>query len=211
MYVVPWLSTVWHALDYEAHVQGQWMGVNLVLAVLPGVGAFLLHRWRGRRRWGWWAGVAVVMAFLPNAPYVLTDIIHLGPDIQAAPTRAAAVYGVVPLFALMIGTGVLSYSLVLHLLRRELRRLGWSLRRLIVAEALVDAASAVGVVLGRIPRLNSWDIVRPFMMMHGLTVVAFRPEYLVMALFAIVMASVVVDRLATGTVHAVRARRRHHH
>lgn len=206
----PWLSTVWHALDYEAHVQGQWMGVNLVLAVLPGIGAFLLHRWRGRRRWGWWTGVAAVTALLPNAPYVLTDIIHLGPDMHAAPTRADAIYGVVPLFALLIGTGVLSYSLVLHLLRRELRRRGWSLRRLIMAEAVVDVACAVGVMLGRIPRLNSWDIVRPFLMLHGLRVVAFRPAYVVMALFGIAVVSVVVDRLATGTVHALRSRRQHH-
>ena len=127
--------------------------------------------------------------------------------MHAAPSRAAALYGVGPLFALLMATGVLSYSLVLHLLRRELQRRGWSRRRLIVAEATVDAASAVGVVLGRIPRLNSWDLVRPFHMLHGLTVVSFRPGYLVMALVAIVAASVTVDRVATGTVHALRDRR----
>lgn len=207
--MVPWLASVWHALDYETHAQGQWMGVNLVLAVLPGIGAVVLHRWRGRRRWPWWAGVALVVALLPNAPYVLTDVIHLGPDLQAAPDRAAAVYGVIPLFALLVTTGVLSYSLVLHLLRRELRRVGWSQKRLVAAEATVDVASAVGVVLGRIPRLNSWDLIRPFHMLHGLSVVAFRPEYLVMALVAIVAASVTVDRVATGTVHALRDRRHH--
>ena len=207
--MVPWLATVWHALDLEAHVQGQWMGVNVVLAVLPGIGAFLLHRWRSRRRWGWWVGLAVVIVLLPNAPYVLTDIIHLGPDMRAAPTRSDALYGVVPLFALLIGTGVLSYSLALHLMRRELRRLGWSLRRLIAAEAMVDAACAVGVGLGRIPRLNSWDIVRPFTMLHGLKVVAVRPEFLVAALVVIVVASVTADRVATGTVHAVRSHRHH--
>lgn len=203
------LSTVWHALDYEAHVQGPWMGVNLILAVLPGIGAVILHRWRGRRRWGWWLGAAVVAALLPNAPYVLTDIIHLGPDFQAAPSRAAAVYGVVPLFALLVLAGVLSYSLVLHLLRRELRWRGWSRRRLVASEAVADTACAVGVLLGRIPRLNSWDLVRPFHMLHGLEVVAFRPEYLLLALVGIAAASVVADRLATGTVHALRARRHH--
>lgn len=205
---MPWLSTIWQALDYESHAQGPWMGVNLTLAVLPGVGALLLHHWRGRRRWAWWAGVAAVAALLPNAPYVMTDIVHLAPDLRAAPTRADAVFGVVPLFVLLIATGVLSYSLVLHLLRRELHRRGWRRRRLVAAEAAVDVVCAVGVGLGRIPRLNSWDLVRPFHMLHGLSVVAFRPEYLAVALVGIVVASVTADRVATGTVHAVRARRR---
>jgi uncharacterized membrane protein len=206
--VVAWLSMMWHALDFEAHVQGQWMGTNLILAVLPGTGAVLLHHWRGRRRWPWWAGVAVVTALLPNAPYVLSDIIHLGPDLHAAPSRADAVFGVMPLFVLLIGTGVLSYSLVLHILRRELGHRGWSRRRLVVAEAAVDTVCAVGVGLGRIPRLNSWDVIRPFHMLHGLEVVAFRPEYLIVALVGIAAASITADRVATGTVHALRARRR---
>ncbi len=206
MGVVPWLLTVWRALDYEAHVQGQWMGLNVVLAVLPGIGAVILHRWR-RRRIGWWVGAGVVAALLPNAPYVLSDVVHLGPDLQAAPDRAAAVYGVLPLFAFLFGAGILSYSLVLHLLRRELRDRGWSVRRRVAAEGLVDAACAVGIALGRFPRLNSWDIVRPFQMLHGLSVVAFRPDYLVMALIGITLASVTVDRVATEAVHLVRARR----
>lgn len=198
---------MWHALDYEAHLQGHWMGVNVVLAVLPCIGAVFLHRWRGRRRWAWWAGVAVVAALLPNAPYVMSDLVHLGPDLRHAPTHADAVYGVLPLFVLLIGTGVLSYAVVLHLLRRELRSRGWSWRRLVVAEATVDAACAVGVALGRIPRLNSWDVVRPLHMLYGLEAVAIRPEYLALALFAIVLASVTADRAATGTVHAIRSRR----
>lgn len=198
---------MWHALRYEAHIHGHWMGVNLVLAVLPGIGAYLLHHWRGRRRLGWWTGVAVVGALLPNAPYVLSDLVHFEPALRHAPTQADALYGAVPLFILLIGTGVLSYSLVLHILRRELRQRGWSLRRLITAEAIVDVACAVGVALGRIPRLNSWDLLRPFDMLHGLSVVVFRPEYLVLALIAIVAASVTVDRVATGAAHALRARR----
>ena len=205
--MLPWLATVWRSLDYEAHLQGQWMGVNIVLAVLPGIGAVILHRWRRRRRLGWWLGVAVVVALLPNAPYVLSDLVHLGPDLRSAPDRATAVYGVLPLFALLIGTGVLSYSLVLHLLRRELRDRGWSVGRLVAAEGVVDVACAVGVALGRIPRLNSWDIVRPFEMLHGLSVVAFEPDFVAAALVAIVAASVIVDRLATEAVHMLRGRR----
>ncbi len=205
--MVPWLSTVWHSLDYEAHLHGQWMGVNIVLAVLPGIGAVILHRWRRRRRVAWWSGVAVVVALLPNAPYVMSDLVHLGPDLRSAPDRTVAVYGVLPLFALLIGAGVLSYSLVLHLMRRELRDRGWSVRRRIAAEGAVDVACAVGVALGRIPRLNSWDILKPFEMLHGLSVVAFEPDFIAAALVAIVAASVTVDRLGTEAVHLVRARR----
>lgn len=200
------LHVVWRSLSLEAHAQGPWMGLNLVLAVLPGLAAILLHLVPGRRRWPWWIGAGIVLALLPNAPYVLTDVIHIRQDIRWAPNRDAVVYGLLPLYAVLLGTGVLSYALTLHLLRRELRDRGWSIRRRVVVEASVDVVCAVGVALGRIPRLNSWDLVRPFHVLHGLEVIAMSPRFTVVALAAIVVTSVVADRVASGTVHLIRDR-----
>jgi uncharacterized membrane protein len=141
---------------------------------------------------------------LPNAPYVITDIIHLPYTVHSAPSRAAIVMGVLPIFLVLIGGGVVSYVLTLRLLRLDLRRRGWSRHRRVAAEAVVDFACAVGVALGRIPRLNSWDVVHPGAVLHGLAVVAGDPRAVILALVAIVAASVVVDRTATGAGRLVR-------
>jgi uncharacterized membrane protein len=201
------LSTAWSGLALETRLQGYWMGWNLLLAVLPGLGAIALYKWRGRRGILWWAGVVGVGLMLPNAPYVITDIIHLPPTLHYAPSRAAVVAGLLPLFVILIGGGVLSYVLTLRLLRLDLRRRGWSVRRRIAAEAMVDVACAVGVALGRIPRLNSWDVVHPGAILHGLVVVAGEPQAVVLVLIGIVVATVTVDRAATMSGHVLQTLR----
>lgn len=201
------VSTAWSALEAEARMQGHWMGWNLLLAMLPGLGALALYYWRGRRGALWWVGLVAVGLLLPNAPYVITDIIHLPAAIRYAPSDAAILVGVLPLFTGLIGGGVLSYVLTLRLLRRVLRERGWSLRARVATEAAVDVACAVGVALGRIPRLNSWDIVHPDSLLHGLSVVGSDPRSVALALLGIVIASVAVDRAASGAVHLLRDRR----
>ena len=58
----------------------QWMGWNLFLAIIPCVLSFILFARRSPRRLSknpiWWFGLAVFILFLPNAPYIITDIIH---------------------------------------------------------------------------------------------------------------------------------------
>lgn len=203
------LPAAWHGLAVETQMQGEWMGLNMILAVIPAAGTVALFAWRGRRGWPWWVGAVTTLLMLPNAPYVLTDVIHLMPALHMAPTRAAAYAGVIPLFVLLFTVGVLSYTFVLHLLRRDLRQHGWSVKRRVMTEALVDLACAVGVALGRIPRLNSWDVLRPHHLINGLSVVVLDPRAIGLALVGIVVASVTADRLASGAVHAVRDRRRH--
>jgi uncharacterized membrane protein len=93
------------------------------------------------------------LLFFPNAPYILTDFIHLD-----------ALTGAVPLWydALLVGSfGVsgLAFGLKsLHLVHRSVGRrfgaaFGWAM------VAAVGLLSGFGVYLGRFPRWNSWDIL----------------------------------------------------
>ncbi len=50
---------------------------NLYLAAIPAVVALLLFRRPASRSVAWFAGFGVWLLFLPNAPYVLTDVVHL--------------------------------------------------------------------------------------------------------------------------------------
>jgi uncharacterized membrane protein len=96
--------------------------------------------------------VAVWLAFLPNAPYVITDLIHLEPG----PTR---LYWFDLAMLLSCGAAgiLLGYSSLFDVHRivdeRFGRRMGWG-----VASATL-LLSGFGIYLGRVLRWNSWDVL----------------------------------------------------
>ncbi|MCH5643884.1 MULTISPECIES: DUF1361 domain-containing protein [unclassified Gordonia (in: high G+C Gram-positive bacteria)] len=121
---------------------------NLFLAWIPVVFAagFAVVR---QRFWliplgiGW-------LAFLPNAPYLVTDLVHLGEGYEL--WRHVLQYG----FAAWTGIilGVVSMLLVHRRIDREFGRVaGWA--TVVVAAGLC----AIGIVIGRFQRWNSWDLV----------------------------------------------------
>ena len=126
------------------------LGWNLVLAAIPAFAAARLGRERAAwRQTGW---LALWLAFLPNAPYLVTDFVHL----RARPP--------VPLWfdiALLIScaaTGLLlGYASVADVQRFIARKFGQATAWLCAASALV--LSGAGIYLGRFLRWNSWDIL----------------------------------------------------
>jgi uncharacterized membrane protein len=171
------------------------MAWNLTLALVPLViGAFLFRRRRTSPLW--WLGLAAFLAFLPNAPYVLSDVIHLADDVRA--TRSdAVVIGILLQYAAFFLAGLLAYVIALGELTRWLAARGWDRLRTAGVELAVHAACAVGVYLGRVPRFNSWDLVtRPDAVA---TTAADHlsdryPVALVLATFAVLVVSTVVLR-----------------
>lgn len=154
-----WLA---HEIAQVAYGNRDWMAWNLLLAVVPAVLAVAVFRHEGRRGPGWWLGAATTLAFLPNAPYVVTDLIHLRSDVLAAPTDSVVVVGVIPLYAAFVTAGFCAYALAVSEFDHLLIRRGRSARTRLVAEAGIHLLSAVGVLLGRVARLNSWDpVVEP--------------------------------------------------
>lgn len=110
------------------------------------------------RRWGVGRLFVLVLfvLFLPNGPYVVTDLVHLRSDVVQTSSDAAVYAGILPLYVVFIGLGFASYALALHEVGAYLRRVGRSswVRR---AELTLHGLCAVGVLLGRVARLNSWD------------------------------------------------------
>jgi uncharacterized membrane protein len=134
------------------------MAWNLTLALVPLViGAFLFRR-RGTSPL-WWLGLAAFLAFLPNAPYVLSDVVHLADDVRFTRSDTLLVVAILPQYAVFFLAGLLSYVLALGLLTRWLLDRGWDRISVLGVELAVHAACAVGVYLGRVPRFNSWDLV----------------------------------------------------
>lgn len=131
---------------------------NLFLAFIPLALSFWLFRRGKSRSFIWWLGFVVFLAFLPNAPYILTDIIHLIHDVRAVDSIWTVTLVVFPLHLAFILSGFEAYVLALINLGYYLQRIG--MKKLIVpAELSIHALCAVGIYLGRFPRYNSWDLI----------------------------------------------------
>jgi uncharacterized membrane protein len=132
------------------------MGWNLMLAFVPLAIGAILFRAGNRRNVGWWLGFGLFVAFLPNAPYVMSDLVHLPADVRAASSMKVVLLGLLPLYAFYILAGLQAYVLSLGLLRRYMRKTG-SRRFLVAVDVVAAFCTAVGVFLGRVDRVNSWD------------------------------------------------------
>lgn len=140
------------------NVYSGWILWNLFLAFIPLVLSFYLYRRRSMSRSIlWWLGFVVFVAFLPNAPYVLTDIIHLIRGTRFVSTWLIALI-FIPIHAFAILLGFEAYVVALINQAYYLKRQGagyfilWS-------ELLTHALCAIGIYLGRFRRYNSWDLV----------------------------------------------------
>ncbi|MGH9113782.1 MAG: DUF1361 domain-containing protein [Acidimicrobiales bacterium] len=150
------LIVVTRDLVQVAADNGYWMTWNLILAVIPAALAVVVFRHRGPRTATWWTGAALCALFLPNAPYVITDLVHLRSDVVRADSDLAVIAGVLPVYAVFVGVGILAYVLAVGEMGRYLTRVGLGRWRG-TAEVATHAVCAVGVVLGRVARLNSWE------------------------------------------------------
>jgi uncharacterized membrane protein len=140
---------------YTGRVTYVFFAWNLFLAWVPLVLSLALVR---RHRPGtksdpasWALGVAW-LAFFPNAPYLVTDLVHLRP-------RAPVPLWLDALLVFAFGlTGLCLAFVSLRLVQGLVER-----RRGVVAGwlfvALVSGLTGVGIYLGRFHRWNSWDLV----------------------------------------------------
>lgn len=138
----------------------RWMLWNSLLALVPALLAISLFRTPGRMGPLRVAGLVLFVLFLPNAPYVLTDVVHVFSAIRAGASDAVIVGVIVPVYTAFMLVGLGSYVYCLNRLTSWLVG-GWRLtpRQVVAAELGVHLLCAIGVVLGRIMRLNSWQAV----------------------------------------------------
>jgi len=130
---------------------------NLFLAWIPFVLAYLAYILSWRRLLIYIAipvFAILWLIFFPNAPYILTDLQHLG----QAPTNVPLWYDVILLIWFSwtgMLLGIVSLNLMQEIIRREFGRwFGW------IFVLFVAGLSSAGVYVGRFIRLNSWDILK---------------------------------------------------
>lgn len=107
----------------------------------------------------WWLGFLTFVFFLPNAPYVLTDVIHLVSDIRNGSQGKWLITVVyIPKYFLFVFLGFQAYVLSLIHLGKYMQKQGWG-KFIWMAELILHILTAIGIYLGRFQRFNSWDII----------------------------------------------------
>lgn len=152
------LADSWRAVQSggtEVMLQLLW----LVMIALLALGASLwLSRQATLAKLGlWWLGLAIFIAFLPNAPYILTDVIHIIKGASYGDIRVwviALVFVPLHLCAMLLGFEAYVIALIninYFLKARKLNSLT------VPVELALHGLCAFGIYLGRFIRLNSWD------------------------------------------------------
>lgn len=127
---------------------------NLFLAWLPYVfslGALIIHQWKPR--W-WWAVIlpgALWLLFFPNAPYIVTDLVHL--DHR----RPIPLWYDIGLLLTFILAGCFLAIASLRSMQRIVRDyVGWVMSWIFVMGTM--GLTSFGIYMGRYLRWNSWDL-----------------------------------------------------
>jgi len=131
---------------------------NLTLAWLPLIFALGVYRLAGTRPARWWLlalyGVLWFL-FFPNAPYIVTDFLHLKGRLAAPEWFDIVLMMSFAWIGLFLG--YLSLMLMQEIVRVHKGK-GWSW----VFAVVMLALASFGIYLGRFARWNSWDVlVRP--------------------------------------------------
>ena len=150
------VSLVFYRMFWGAGWDGIGLLWNLLLAALPLGWSSAFVRAVARKRWVWAViSFALWILFLPNAPYLLTDLIHLKPKPPVPQWYILAML----LSCAATGT-LIGYISLMDVHAAIERRFGFTTGWLLALSSLI--LCGFGIYLGRFLRWNSWDaLTRP--------------------------------------------------
>jgi uncharacterized membrane protein len=174
-------------VSYLRNIPTLQLGLFLILGLLP------LSIWLFRSKLGqgaiWWFGFVAFYGFLPNAPYLLTDVIHLIDDIRTIQSVWVITLILIPLYLLVILAGFEAYVVSLINLGSYLHRIGKS-QWILGVELITHALSAIGIYWGRFLRFNTWDfITQPdYLLTQGVEEILGKQPLAIIAITFVVLA-----------------------
>ena len=122
-----------------------WLNWNLVLALVPlPLAVFAI---RTKKHWLAFVWIVLWLGFLPNAPYLVTDFIHLA-DVGP---KSLLWYDALMIFVYSF-VGVGSWIMSLHILRTHFKWKVWVVW-------LIAFLTGFGIYLGRYIRFNTWNLI----------------------------------------------------
>jgi uncharacterized membrane protein len=127
---------------------------NIFLAFIPFIISSLLLSFSKTEKFNkviFFAGIFFWLLFIPNAPYIVTDFIHLG-EIHAVPV----IFDTFLLFCSASLGLILGFYSLFHI--EQIVRVKYSQKVTRIIMGLVIFLISFGMYLGRFLRFNSWDI-----------------------------------------------------
>lgn len=138
---------------------------NLCLAYIPLIVSTFIRFYIIRKKLGIWNWILVFVwiIFFPNAPYILTDGIHvMGVD---SPLIVLDILIWVYIMIIAFWIAILSIGDIESIIRRHFSH--WVFIQVCIVSIVL--ISAYGIYLGRDLRLNSWDIIlKPFLLLENI-------------------------------------------
>lgn len=139
---------------------------NLFLAWLPAVFALWFRINLAKKRLYSWQNMlllAIWLGFLPNAFYIISDLIHL-----QSSGEASILYDIAMITSFVINGLILGYISV-YIVHKKLLKY-WSNRAVIAFLVMVFMACGFAIYIGRYLRWNTWDVlINPFGILFDLT------------------------------------------
>lgn len=173
----------------------KWMSWNLFLASISMIISFIIFKKE------WWLRKNFILKlilifsfllyyfFLPNAPYVLTDVIHLVRQIKDYRyfrlSDSSIIVYLIPQYMCFIFLGfsmyVIAFQKLIHFLY------GFEVRPIfiLILKIVNPFLMAIGIFLGRYYRFNSWDIISSYEYIIVSTIKGFTNFYFFMFIIII--------------------------
>jgi uncharacterized membrane protein len=141
---------------YSGQLKFTFLIWNLLLAWIPlifSLAAYRLYARHAPAGWSLTVCAALWFIFFPNAPYIVTDFVHL------RQTPLAPLWYDLLIIMSFAWTGLFIGYLSLYLMQ-EIARGRFGARASWCFTIIMLALSSFGIYLGRFSRWNSWDILR---------------------------------------------------
>lgn len=171
---------------YSQQLYGSFLLWNLFLAWIPFALSILLQKGYCSNQWTFYSVFIAWLLFLPNAPYIITDLFHLKPR-DPVPYW----YDLILLFWAAWNGLLMGFISLMNVEIFLSKKYQPKLANVIINCCLV--LSAFGVYAGRFLRWNSWDVVaNPGEIISDVKFIAFNPQdnpktWAVTLLFSILM------------------------
>lgn len=153
-----------------AHIYILW---NMFLAFLPLVFSYLLisSTYKKKLTKFWFVIIGLVWLFLlPNAPYIVTDLIHIG-EGRTVP----ALFDSFALFSSALAGLLMGLYSISQVEKAVALRYSNRISSIVVAVVLV--LTSFGIYIGRFLRWNSWDVIaNPFSLFEDVKEVVVYPD-----------------------------------
>lgn len=175
------IALIAYRQEFGAKTSFMFLTWNLFLAWIPyGISSYIAYA-KPKKLFLFFLG-SIWLLFFPNAPYLLTDLIHIKTRLP------------VPLWydvLLMFMAAFVGLMLAITSLKTMLIAVGRQLPTLakVVAMLALSVLTSMGVYLGRFERLNSWDVFVPLEFLGNIKALEINKE---MVLFVIVFTGVFV-------------------